>query len=428
MQLARCLLGLSLVSLLLASESFAEGVRFQVEITPGDLSRDRLPVCIDVAVPELLGQAIGVTAKLTDGTVIPAQLTKPDLLAEPLKLEAGQVHRQVWCVPGKLVAGTPLSLEVTIGDGRKPAGPLFFWTNTAGKYADLAFGDRVLLRYMDEPLDESTADRRAETFKVYHHVFDPAGKQLLTKGPGGLFPHHRGLFFGFNRISYDGNKTADTWHCKGKAYQSHEGFVSGEIGPVLGRHVVKVGWHGQEGEIFAEEERELTVYRQPAEGGKPIGTMIEFASILRTTGGDIRLDGDPQHSGFQFRASQEVPEKTKDQTYYIRPTGIGKPGECLNWPNQKDQVNFPWKGLSVVIGGQRYTIANLDRPENPKEARFSERDYGRFGSYFVYTITPEKPLKLNYRIWVQAGEMTPEQIAGLARDFAEPVKVAIKQL
>jgi hypothetical protein len=427
MRLLRCW---KLPALLLFSTRalLAETARFQVEIDPGKLTRDRLPACIDVALPEALQTATTATAKLADGTPIPCQVTKPDLLAEPLKLAAGQVHRQVWCVPGKLEAGKPVSIEVTVPAEQKSQEPQFAWTNAAGKYADLSYGDRTLLRYMYEPLDESSGDRRAETYKVYHHVFDPTGKQLLTKGPGGLFPHHRGLFFGFNRIRYNGNKSADTWHCTGKAYQSHEGFVSEEAGTVLGRHVVKVGWHGQQGEIFAEEERELTVYRQPMDKDKPVGTLIEFASILRTTGGEIKLDGDPQHAGFQFRASQEVPDKTNKMTYYIRPTGVGKPGEYLNWPNQKDQVNFPWKGLSVVIGGQRYTIANLDRPENPKESRFSERDYGRFGSYFTYTVTPDKPLELNYRIWVQAGEMTPEQIAALDQDFTEPVKVTVKQL
>ncbi len=30
--------------------------------------------------------------------------------------------------------------------------------------------------------------------------------------------------------------------------------------------------------------------------------------------------------------------------------------------------------MSVVVGGERYTVGYLDLPTNPKEARFSERD------------------------------------------------------
>src|SRR5205807_770941 len=83
------------------------------------------------------------------------------------------------------------------------------------------------------------------------------------------------------------------------------------------------------------------------------------------------------------------------ETIYIRPDGDGKPGETRNWPAQKDHVNLPWNAMSFVLGDQRYTTAYLDKPTNPKEARCSEREYGRFGSYFVYEVTKEKPLAVN---------------------------------
>ena len=82
--------------------------------------------------------------------------------------------------------------------------------------------------------------------------------------------------------------------------------------------------------------------------------------------------------------------------------------------------------MSFVIGGQRYTAAYLDRPANPKEARFSERDYGRFGSYFVYELTKARPLVINYRIWLQKGEMTRKQVAALSADFVAPPLVKVK--
>ena len=71
-------------------------------------------------------------------------------------------------------------------------------------------------------------------------------------------------------------------------------------------------------------------------------------------------------------------------------------------------------------------LFTVDHPNNPKEARYSERDYGRFGSYFVYTIDEKKPLLANYRIWHQEGEMTVGQVSALSIDFTEPVKVKVK--
>ena len=134
----------------------------------------------------------------------------------------------------------------------------------------------------------------------------------------------------------------------------------------------------------------------------------------------MKLDGDPQHAGVQFRADNEVAARTSKETIYIRPDVVGKAGEEWNWPQQKNQVNLPWKAMSFVLGGKRYTAAYLDRPDNPKEARYSERDYGRFGDYFEYDLTPKTPLKLKYRVWVQEGEMTVEQCNALAESFVTP--------
>src|SRR5262249_58914381 len=154
--------------------------------------------------------------------------------------------------------------------------------------------------------------------------------------------------------------------------------------------------------------RELTIYNVPG------GQLVSFVSRLRSTGSKIKLDGDPQHAGFQFRASQEVAEKTASKTYYLRPDGIGKPGET------KQGGDFPWKGMSFVLGTQRYTAAYLDKPTNPKPAQYSERDYGRFGSYFVAEVTPEKPLEISYRVWLHKGEMKVDDLAAASNNFVKP--------
>jgi hypothetical protein len=174
--------------------------------------------------------------------------------------------------------------------------------------------------------------------------------------------------------------------------------------------------------MFAGEVREITAYHVSREAP---GTLIEFASRLSTAGGTVKLDGDPQHAGVHFRAHQEVAEETKSQTCFIRPD------EIRSWDvKTRDArcVNLPWKRMSIVLDGQRYTIAYLDHSGNPKESRYGERDYGRFGSYFEYELTPEKPLELRYRIWTQAGEMTCQSIDRLAIDFTAPPSTTIKRM
>ena len=127
-----------------------------------------------------------------------------------------------------------------------------------------------------------------------------------------------------------------------------------------------------------------------------------------------------------FLRKKTVAAKTKNETYFIRPDGVGKPGETRNWPQNKAHVNLPWNAMSFVLGGQRYTTVYLDRPANPKEARFSEREYGRFGSYFEYDLNASNRLDVDYRIWLQEGEMTVPAVAALSADFVEPVGVSVK--
>ncbi len=84
--------------------------------------------------------------------------------------------------------------------------------------------------------------------------------------------------------------------------------------------------------------------------------------------------------------------------------------------------------MSFVVEDQRYTCCYLDRPENPKEARFSERDFGRFGSYFEYELTADNSLELNYRIWLQEGEMTVAEVTSHSNAFVHRPTVTAEQV
>jgi hypothetical protein len=260
------------------------------------------------------------------------------------------------------------------------------------------------------------------TIKPYHHVFDPAtGTVQLTNGPVGQYPHHRGIFYGFNKISY-GGQSADTWHCRGG-----EGTVAGdpqiaETGALFALHRLPVTWNGQDGKAFAEEIRQLLVSPGPQ------GIQIDFSSELRTSlASGVKLDGDPQHAGFHFRASAAMEKNTK-QTYFLRPEGKGNLGEERNWDpkTKKGPVNLPWDAMCFELEGKRYSVLYLDHPNNPKEARQSERCYGRIGTYFVYELTPQKPLVVHYRLWIQEGELTTEQCEAMSRAFTQQAKVVAK--
>lgn len=295
----------------------------------------------------------------------------------------------------------------------------FRWIDSPGESIELRYGERPVLRYMCAPHDGSSPEAHERTMKPYHHIFSPDGVTLLTKGPGGLYPHHRGLFFGFMKTGYGDGQTADTWHCVGGAYQQHEALLVSSADADSASQTLSIVWHGLAGEPIAIEQRTLRVELIQA------GAQIDFTSQVAPIGEQpLSFDGDPQHAGFQFRAAQEVADTSVKETKYIRTDGPGAPGEARNWdPAAPDSqaslrcVDLPWNAMSFVAEGKRFTALYLNHPQNPKPSRWSERDYGRFGSYFVAQATREEPLRVNYRVIVAEGEMAVETCERLSVAF-----------
>lgn len=372
-------------------------------------------------------QKVAVTGLKTDQTnvVVTAPLaaagansvTLPDGLHAAAQPTADGKHL-VFVLP-KLKAGETISVTPgTLNYVKAP--PHFKFSDEKDGLSELVFDGRKVLQYFQPKRD---AKDHYYTFKPFHNVYDPAkGETMLTNtsaktAKDGQFPHHRGLFFGFNRISYGDKQTADVWHGTNNVFSQHEKSLTTETGEVFGRQVSLISWHGADGNTFATEERAVTAFAVPG------GTLIDWSTTLSTKLEKVRLDGDPQHAGFHFRANQEVSKNGKENTYYLRPDGKGKPGETRNWDPKganKQAINLPWNACSFVVSGKRYTVLRINHPDNPKETRGSERDYGRFGDYFEYDLSADKPLKLKYRVWVQEGEMSVEQCAALAEAFVTP--------
>jgi hypothetical protein len=396
---------MSSIALLVLALLTQDSATIEFNVDAGARDRRDVVVAVPVTIPARSAGATTAIIEDASGKTLQGQIAS---------------GRELRFVLPELKAGKTAAFKATFIREPSKLDEIFAWKDTEGQYMEASLGKRPLLRYMYAPLDESSKDARVNTYKVFHHLYDPKGETLVTKGPGSQFTHHRGIFYGFNKVTYGEGISADVWHCTGDAFQSHEKVLFSEAGPVYARHRVAVAWHGVKKAVFATEERDLTVYALPG------GTLVEFVSELTPVIAPVKLDGDPQHAGFHFRAAAEVAEKTNKQTYYIRPDGADKFGATRNWPAQKEHVNLAWDAMCFVLNDQRYTVAYLDRPDNPKEARFSERDYGRFGSYFQKTLEKNDKLVVRYRLWLQAGEMKGDDVARLSADFVDPPKAAVK--
>src|SRR5690606_13082950 len=90
-------------------------------------------------------------------------------------------------------------------------------------------------------------------------VYDPTGKQFITKGPGGQFSHHRGIFIGWNKLTHDG-KSFDTWHMT-TGSMVHDHFEATEVSGDDARMVAVINWYGADKENpLIVETRETIVH------------------------------------------------------------------------------------------------------------------------------------------------------------------------
>lgn len=275
----------------------------------------------------------------------------------------------------------------------------FSLAETPGKQLEVRFGDRPVVRFM-HAYDPATKESLHDTYKPYLHVFDATGGKLITKGPGGQFTHHRGIFIGWNKITYNG-KSYDRWHMTG-GEQVHQKFLRQEAGPERATFTSLVHWNDAAKEAFIIEERTFTVRRAAG------GTLIDFSAKLAAPRGDVKLDGDPEHAGVHFRPAGEL---DLQKTMYAFPA---------EKPDAKNDKDYPWVGGTFTIGDAAYSVIHMSHPKNPSGTRWSAyRNYGRFGAFPVAEIKQGGSFTFNYRFLITNGELPDgATISPLYAEFA----------
>lgn len=286
------------------------------------------------------------------------------------------------------------TVEYTVHTDRECANTEYSWVRTGDHSIQLQYNGQPLIQY-EHPV--YNPDNIEETKKPFHHVFDPVTGELITKGPGGLYSHHRGIFYGYNQIEIAG-RVLDTWHAEDGERTEHVEFEEEFAGPVKGGHVAKISWNDQEGELMLEELRDVRAFKHTDDS-----FFIDFHIRVFAIAAPARLGGDLQHAGVQFRAAQYVADHA-DETRFIRPE------EWAHLPadeelGEEDRINLPWNAMQFNIEDNPYTVVYMSHPWNPgRRAEMSERTYGRFGEFFPHQMSEGAPFELRYRFWVIAGE------------------------
>ena len=126
---------------------------------------------------------------------------------------------------------------------------------------------------------------------------------------------------------------------------------------------------------------------------------------LKAVSGEVYLNGDPEHAGFQYRPHNEVATgPASDKAKYLFHQD--------NIDPKKDK-DLPWVVLEYGLNGKKYNVQYMSHPTNPNsDAVFSAyRDYGRFGEFFKERIPTGKTLKLRYRLQISKGKMPAREKA-----------------
>jgi hypothetical protein len=409
---SRRLIGLIVFAgvIVLADVAVGEATEFRVKVMAGNVDRNDAPVSVDLQLPETQVREPACVA--AGGKTAPAQIEY-----------LGDGKARAWWLVSNLPAGQSRTYILKLGSAcDTPQTEAFAWKDSSTgklKTRDLMLGDRPVLRYMYSPYDGKDEESIERTKKPFHHVFDPNGSQLITKGAGGLYPHHRGIFFGYKRCCV-GEGVYDLWHAHKGEHQLHTKTIREMTGPVMGGHVVSIDWNDRQKKTFAVETRRVVAFRQ-----SPDHLLIEFSSAMHTVRGRVSLDGDPQHGGVQWRGAQEVADN-KTATRYLRPARWASlPSDQKH--NAPDYKDLPWNAIQYKLGERAYTVAYLTDPANPGNAEFSERLYGRFGEFFPWSLRKDNPLSMRYRWWIAATHaVTREQLDNKYQDLADPPKATLE--
>jgi len=257
---------------------------------------------------------------------------------------------------------------------------------------EVQFAGKTVAAYLTAN-DVSTPARANETYKPYLRIVDPTNGQAITKGPGGTYTHHRGIFFGWMRIGFEGQKL-DLWSM-GSGRQVHTGFKEQTAAHGVAKLVSSVNWNDKKGQLLLSEERTMEL-SQPAAPGF---LRVDFLTTVKAEAGDLQLEADPEHGGVHYRAPQEVDASKTD---YFFP--VAKPAP------HKD-LDYPWVGMNYTLGEKSYGVVQIDHLANPRGTKWSAyRDYARFGAYPHATLKKGETLSLKYRFIISQGAIVSTEV------------------
>ena len=257
--------------------------------------------------------------------------------------------------------------------------------------------------------------------KAFLHVFGVDGEMLTNPGldgegnEAGRFPHHRGIFIGWNQIRSELGSD-DLWHFRRdelmEVVDVRESAVTADHAEMVADIVWRSSKKDDDGEnALVRETRTLRVSMPDGPATTVVDARFDLTAVR-----DLTLGGDLQHAGVHFRAHRDVADRSGDTIYMWDPEVGAGGGRIIN-------SEMRWCRFVYPIGDAWYSTIQLNAPGNPTE-ELSWRDYGRFGFFFKREMEKDDSLTLNYR-FITSTVVAPredgydEAVANLIRERSD---------
>ena len=211
-----------------------------------------------------------------------------------------------------------------------------------------------------------------------------------------------------------GDKDYDLWAIKG-IRQHFVKLLACDGGPISANLQVANEWYTDDGQKVMDETVSIQAFRA---GSK--GRIVDIALIFKAVSEPVTIDSSARGYGginLRFAPRQET---------------------VLTVPNGKlekdiDRERYVWSDLSAKFGGSSEFsgIAIFDNPDNPSyPTGWSNRYYGILGPSFTgiepVTIQPDKPLVVQYRLWIHKGDAESGAVARAYETYMHPPTVRVK--
>ena len=228
-----------------------------------------------------------------------------------------------------------------------------------------------------------------------HPVYAPDGT-LMTDDFNKDHPHHRGIFWAWEVVSYDG-KTNDVWTVKG----FRQRFVRWKARETKGAEAllaVENGWYDGEHK-FVKEDVDIV-----AHATKDNRRVLDFTLRFEATDKPVTIVGtqvaNKGYGGFAFRTSRRDGGAAK--TTIRTDEGVSKEDGVMS--------RHPWAEIVGTFKGNKESIRIEDDPANPgypKTGWLMRHSFALLNASYPglepVTLDPGKPLVLKYRVILSSG-------------------------